>query len=84
MDNAQITTLCFGEFTSIMERNIAMNEAKNFFFLLFTSLLTVIRSCFPLFHIISFFIHLPKFKRLEANFSFYKRSNNKIDLYHDI
>lgn len=31
MDNAQITTLCFGEFTSIMERNIAMNEAKKFF-----------------------------------------------------
>lgn len=31
MDNAQITKLCFGEFTSIMERNIAMNEAKKFF-----------------------------------------------------
>lgn len=75
MDNAQITTLCFGEFKTITERNIAMNEAKKFF------LLTMIRSCFPLFHIISFFVHLPKFKRLEANFSFYKRSNNKIDLY---
>lgn len=49
-------TLCFGEFTSIMKRNIAMNETRKKFFFCYSWLLIVKRNCF-LFDIISFFVH---------------------------